>query len=63
MLTLSDARKTGKLKEFAEQELVRGVQNIFSATLNAAIVSTVPKQLDQTSDLPESDYSSGKKTR
>jgi hypothetical protein len=63
MLTLTDAIKSGKIKEFVAQEEARGIGPADSEEVASAIkrLATRPlKSKDRTSRLPSADGSSGK---
>ncbi len=62
MLSLSKARKEGKLQEFIAQEEARGVGPISEAEFDAtaSVVIRTPQSADQTSDSPRRDGSRGK---
>lgn len=62
MITLSQARKTSRLKEFSDQEIARGVPPIHVTELNALIKSGVKARQpqDQTSDFRVRGGSTGK---
>lgn len=64
-ISLSEAVKSGRLREFAAQEEARGVGPIDRAKfdrMTAALIKA-PQSEDQTSRPASSDGSSGKKTR
>ena len=65
MLTLAEARKTGRLSEFIAQEQSRGVPSVDASDFEslASIVVKAQKQQDQTSGSPVRGGSSGKKIR
>ena len=64
MLTLTEARKTGRLKEFATQEELRGIPSIAANEFDQESIKIIksPPPQDQTSGSRDHDSSSGKKT-
>lgn len=65
MLSLSEAKRLGRLKEFVEQEERRHVPPVNSSDFDAAVrtVARQPKSQDRTSGSPVRGGSNGKKTR
>ena len=62
MLTLQEARRLGKIGEFAEQEEARGVGAALAADYDRALEALIkaPQSEDQTSRFPSRGGSSGK---
>jgi hypothetical protein len=62
MLTLQEARRLGKIAEFAEQEEGRGVGAVLASDYNRALEALIkaPQSEDQTSRSPSRGGSSGK---
>jgi hypothetical protein len=64
-ITLAEALESGKLDDFAAQEIARGVGPICRSefdSLTAALIKA-PQLEDQTSRSPSGDGSTGKRTR
>lgn len=61
MLSLSQARKEGRLQEFIAQEEARGVGPLDGTNLDAALemFTKQPRSADQTSHSPSDDDSTG----
>jgi hypothetical protein len=65
MLTLAEARKSGRLQEFAAQEEARGIGPIDRAAFDGAVAKVIKatRSKGQTSRSASGDGLSGKRTR